>query len=262
MEKQVQTQEAAGRHVQVKRWRTIFISDVHLGTRGCKSRILLDFLKHNESETLYLVGDIIDGWRIKRSRYWPQEHSDVVQKILRKVRKGTRTIYVPGNHDEFLRDYLEVHVGGIEITPESIHTTADGKKLLVIHGDQFDGVMRYAKWLAHLGDTAYTVALEANNLCNYLRRKLGMSYWSLSRYLKYQVKSAVNFISEFETTLANEARRRDVDGVVCGHIHHAEIREIDGALYCNDGDWVETCSALVEDFDGKLQLIYWQMTAA
>lgn len=253
------TEVLVNSHVVPRRWRTIFISDLHLGTRGCKSEMLLNFLRKNESETLYLVGDIIDGWRLKKSRYWPQQHSDVVQKVLRKVRKGTRAIYIPGNHDEFLRDYLDVHVGGIEILPEDIHTTADGRRLLVIHGDQFDGVMRYAKWLAHLGDTAYTVALQANNICNFWRRRLGLQYWSLSAYLKNQVKGAVNFISNFETTLAQEARRRGADGIVCGHIHHAEMREIDGVLYCNDGDWVESCTALVEDFDGSLHLLRWQL---
>jgi UDP-2,3-diacylglucosamine pyrophosphatase LpxH len=254
----MQTQfDAHQQHAAPRRWRSIFISDLHLGTRGCKSEMLLDFLRCNESDCLYLVGDIIDGWRLKRARYWPQEHNDVVQKVLRKVRKGTRTIYVPGNHDEFLRDYLEMHVGGIEILPETVHTTADGRRLLIIHGDQFDGVMLHAKWLAHLGDTAYTLALNANNILSYVRRKLGLPYWSLSCYLKHRVKKAVNFISDFESALSAEALRRGVDGVVCGHIHHAEMREINGVLYCNDGDWVESCTALVEDFDGKLYLIRW-----
>jgi UDP-2,3-diacylglucosamine pyrophosphatase LpxH len=242
-----------------KRWRTIFISDTHLGTRGCRASMLLDFLRYNDADTIYLVGDMIDGWRLRKGWFWPQEHNDVVQKVMRKVRKGTRVIYVPGNHDEFLRDFLGIHAGGVEIVPYLVHETADGKRLLVIHGDQFDCVMLHAKWLMHLGDSAYTLALQANTAFSYLRRKLGLPYWSLSKYLKSKVKGAVNFIGDFEQTLAAEARRQGVDGVVCGHIHHAQMREIDGILYNNTGDWVESCTALVEDFDGDLQLIHWQM---
>ena len=244
-----------------RRWRSIWISDTHLGTRGCKCQLLLDFLRHNESEYLYLVGDLIDGWKLRRGWFWPQEHNDVVQKVLRKVRHGTKAFFIPGNHDEFARDFLGLNVGDIDILPFTIHVTADRKRLLVIHGDQFDGVMKYAKWLAHLGDSAYEFALRLNGGFNWLRRKLGLPYWSLSKYLKLKVKHAVNFISDFECALAAEARRQGVDGVVCGHIHHPEIRDIDGILYCNDGDWVESCTALVEDFDGSLQLIHWQIAS-
>ncbi len=245
-----------------RQWRSIWISDTHIGTRGCKSPLLLDFLRHNDSQFLYLVGDIVDGWRLRKAWYWLQEHNDILQKILRKVRKGTKAFYIPGNHDEFARDFLGLNVGDIEIVPDLIHETADGKHLLVIHGDQFDVVMHYAKWLALLGDSAYSFALRLNGGLNTLRRRLGLPYWSLSMYLKRRVKHAVNFISDFEFALAEEARRRGADGVVCGHIHHPEMREINGILYCNDGDWVESCSALVEDFDGSLHLIHWQMAPA
>jgi len=243
--------------VDVTRYRSIWISDVHLGTRGCKAEYLLDFLKSSESETLYLVGDILDGWRLKKTWYWPQSHNDVLQKLLRKARKGTRVICIPGNHDEFLRGYTGVEFGQIPIHKHAIHEAADGKKYLVVHGDQFDGIVSYAKWLALLGDTAYTFALCLNDLYNKVRRKLGMQYWSLSAYLKHKVKNAVAFVANYETAMAEVARKRNLQGVICGHIHHAEIREIDGITYCNDGDWVESCTALVEHFDGRLEIVYW-----
>jgi UDP-2,3-diacylglucosamine pyrophosphatase LpxH len=241
----------------VRRYRTIWISDIHLGTRGCKAEFLLDFLRQTESETLYLVGDIVDGWRLKRSWYWPQPHNDVVQKLLRKARKGTRVVYIPGNHDELLRRFLEINIGQIEVLSEAIHETANGKRLLVMHGDEFDAVVRYARWLAFLGDWAYNAALAANYWINLLRRRLGLSYWSLSAYLKQRVKNAVEYISRFELAVAEAAAKRGVDGVVCGHIHHAEIREIAGVTYCNDGDWVESCTALVEHVDGRLEILKW-----
>ena len=239
------------------RYRTIWISDIHLGTRGCKAEYLLEFLKVTESETLYLVGDIIDGWRLKRSWYWTQQQNDVLQKLLRKARKGTRVVYVPGNHDEAGRDYTDMQFGGISVVMEAIHTTADNRTLLVIHGDHFDGIVRYAKWLAVLGDHAYTLALNLNTAFNHLRHRMGLPYWSLSAYLKHKVKNAVAYISDYEDAVAEEARRRGVDGVVCGHIHHAEIRQVDDILYCNDGDWVESCTALVEHFDGTLEILRW-----
>ncbi|WP_299619811.1 UDP-2,3-diacylglucosamine diphosphatase [Pelagibius sp.] len=239
------------------RYRSIFISDIHLGTRGCKADYLLDFLKNTECETLYLVGDIFDGWRLKRNWYWPQAHNDVVQKLLRKVRKGMRLVYVPGNHDEVLRDYLGMHFGGVEVIKEVIHETADGKRMLVIHGDEFDGIVKYARWLALLGDWAYVTMLQVNTVFNYLRRKLGFGYWSLSAYLKHRVKNAVQFISNFEDAVVAEAKRHKVDGVICGHIHLAEMRMIDGILYVNDGDWVESCTALVEHMDGRLEILHW-----
>ena len=240
------------------RHRAIWISDVHLGTAGCKADFLLDFLKWNESDTLYLVGDIIDGWQLKKGWTWSQSHNDVVQKILRKARKGTRVIYVPGNHDEFARGYVEHAFGGIEVVYEAVHVTADGRRLLVTHGDLFDGVIRHAKWLAHLGDTLYTLVLALNHWFNRVRARLGFGYWSLSQYLKHKVKNAVGFIADYEHALINEARRRGFDGVVCGHIHKAEIRMIDGLLYCNDGDWVESLTALVEDHAGRLAIVEWK----
>lgn len=239
------------------RYRAIWISDVHLGTRGCKAAFLLDFLRNTDSEYLYLVGDIVDGWRLRRSWYWHQLHNDVVQKLLRKARKGTNVVYVPGNHDEMLRDYLDLHFGGVYVTGEAVHETAAGKRLLILHGDDFDGVVRYARWLAFLGDRAYSVALVVNHWFNKVRLRLGYPYWSLSAFLKHKVKNAVNYIGDFEKAVAAEAKRRGVDGVVCGHIHKAEMREIDGILYCNDGDWVESCTALVEDASGRLEILHW-----
>jgi UDP-2,3-diacylglucosamine pyrophosphatase LpxH len=241
----------------ITRYRTIWLSDIHLGTRGCKAEFLLDFLRCNESETLYLVGDIIDGWRLRRSWYWAQSHNDVIQKVLRKARKGTHVTYIPGNHDEWLRDYTGLEFGGIALMDEVIHTTADGKRLLILHGDAFDGVVKYARWLALLGDWAYTLTLWVNNHFNHIRRKLGYPYWSLSAYLKGKVKNAVEYVGNFAEAVAEEARRRGVDGVVCGHIHKAEIRDLGGLLYCNDGDWVESCTALVEHLDGRLEIINW-----
>jgi UDP-2,3-diacylglucosamine pyrophosphatase LpxH len=240
-----------------QRHRTIWISDVHLGTPGCKAEFLLDFLKWNESDTLYLVGDILDGWRLRKGWHWPQAHNDVVQKILRKARKGTRVVYVPGNHDEFARGYVGHAFGGIEVLPEVTHRTADGKRLLVTHGDLFDGVVQQARWLALLGDQMYVLILALNHWFNRIRARLGFGYWSLSQYLKHKAKTAVAFITDFELALVREARRRGFDGVVCGHIHKAEIRMVDGMLYCNDGDWVESLTALVEDHSGRLRIVEW-----
>ena len=244
-----------GESATTKHYRAIFISDLHLGTPGCQAEALLEFLKTHSCDTLYLVGDIIDGWQLRRKWYWPQAHNDVVQKLLRKARKGCRVIYVPGNHDEFARDFLNHSFGGVEVVEDAVHITTDGKKLWVIHGDYFDGVIQFAKWLAYLGDTLYDWALKANRHLNYMRGRLGMPYWSLSAYLKLKVKKAVNFISDFEVAVAHEAKKQGYDGVVCGHIHHAEIRKIDGVLYCNDGDWVESLSTLVEHHDGRLEIL-------
>jgi UDP-2,3-diacylglucosamine pyrophosphatase LpxH len=237
--------------------RTIFISDTHLGTRGCKAEALADFLAHNECQTLFLVGDIVDGWQLKRRWYWNDAQSQVVGEILRKVDAGTRVIFVPGNHDEFAREYAGRLFAGVEVINETVHETADGKKLLVLHGDRFDGVIACAKWLAHVGDWAYGVALSWNEMLFRARKALGLPYWSLSAWLKHKVKNAVEYISRYEETVAAEARRRGVDGVVCGHIHHAEIRMIGDVLYLNDGDWVESCSALVEDARGNLEILRW-----
>jgi UDP-2,3-diacylglucosamine pyrophosphatase LpxH len=239
------------------RFRSLWISDLHLGTPGCQAEALLDFLRRTRCETLFLVGDIVDGWQLKRSWFWPQAHNDVVQKLLRKARKGTRVIFVPGNHDEFARRYLGHNFGGIEVVEDWIHETADGRLLWVTHGDLFDGVVQCAKWLAHVGDQMYEFTLRLNRHLNSLRARMGLPYWSLSGYLKHKVKRAVAYVGDFEAAVAREARRRGVDGVVCGHIHRAELREIDGIVYANDGDWVESLTALAEHADGRLEIIDW-----
>lgn len=243
--------------MQTKQYRSIWISDTHLGTRGCQSDFLLSFLQHHNAEHIYLVGDIIDGWRLKKNWYWDKTHDAIVHEVLEKAKQGTQITYIPGNHDEVLRQFINHHISNIEIKSEVVHTTADHRQFLVLHGDQFDGVMQYARWLATLGDFLYERILSLNAVYNRFRRKLGYSYWSLSAWLKHKTKSAVNFITAFEEILAREARRRELDGVICGHIHHAEIREIDGILYCNDGDWVESCTALVENWDGSLAIVHW-----
>ena len=242
---------------RVTRFRTILISDFHLGTRGCKAEFLLDFLRHTESEFLYLVGDIVDGWRLRRSWYWAQSHNDVIQKILRKARKGTKVFYIPGNHDEWLRDYTELQMGGVMLLPEAIHETADGKRLLVMHGDAFDGVVRYAKWLALLGDWAYELTLRLNNVLNRARRRLGLSLLVALGLSQVQGQERGPVRQRLRQSDRRRGRERGVDGIVCGHIHHAEMRQIGGVLYCNDGDWVESCTALVEHFDGTLEIIRW-----
>ena len=244
-----------GEDSEAVRVRTLFLSDLHLGTKGCQAALLLDFLKDYDADTIYLVGDIVDGWQLRSGWYWPQAHNDVVQKLLRKVRKGSHLVYVPGNHDEFLRDYIGTTFGGIEIADSRIHESADGKRYLVIHGDQFDMVVRHARWLAHLGDGAYTFALFVNTGLNRIRRRLGLSYWSLSAWAKLKVKNAVNFIGQFEEFLSEEARRQGADGVICGHIHHAANREISGLRYLNTGDWVESCTAIVEHYDGRMEVL-------
>jgi UDP-2,3-diacylglucosamine pyrophosphatase LpxH len=245
-----------------RRYRAIFISDNHLGTPGCQALALLDFLRRTESEFLYLVGDIVDGWQLKRRWYWHQSHNDIIQKVLRKARKGTNVVYIPGNHDEGARHFLDLAFGDIVIRPEAIHVTADGRRLLVTHGDFFDGVVQCAKWLALLGDALYVFILRVNQHFNALRARLGLPYWSLSQYLRHKVKNAVRYIGAFEEALVREARTRGLDGVVCGHIHKAELRVVDGVLYCNDGDWVESLTALVEHDDGTLELVDWPGVAA
>lgn len=237
--------------------RAIWISDVHLGTAGCQAESLLSFLKHHESQYLYLVGDIVDGWQLRKSWYWPSAHNDVIQKLLRRARKGCEVVYVPGNHDEAARDYCGLSMGGVSVRKECDHTLKDGRRLLIVHGDEYDNIIRYAKWLAYVGDTLYTFSLWLNRVYNRLRVRLGYPYWSLSAFLKHRVKNAVSFITDFEQQLVAEARRRGYDGVVCGHIHHAKIEEIDGMLYCNDGDWVESLTALVETHEGTLEIVRW-----
>jgi UDP-2,3-diacylglucosamine pyrophosphatase LpxH len=241
----------------IVRFRSIWISDVHLGTTGCQAARLLEFLRATESDNLYLVGDIIDGWQLKRRWYWDQIHNNIIQTVLKKAKKGTNVVFIPGNHDEAARQFIDIDFGGIKVRDELVHVTAKGKRMLVLHGDRFDGVIACAKWLAYLGDSAYTVILKFNQVFNAWRARMGLPYWSLSQYLKSKVKNAVSYITKFEDALADEARKRGFDGVICGHIHKAEIRDIDGIMYCNDGDWVESLSALVEEEDGEIRLITW-----
>lgn len=239
------------------RVRALFISDVHLGMRGCQADQLVEFIRCYDPEVLYLVGDIVDGWALKSSWFWPQLHNDVVQKLMRKARKGTRIIYIPGNHDEFLRDYYGTHFGGIEVMKDTVHEGLDGRRYLVVHGDLFDVVIKHARWLALLGDKAYDFAIAANTVFNRVRRRLGLPYWSLSQWAKLKVKNAVSFIGDFEKTLANEAGRHSCEGVICGHIHHAAIEIYHGVRYVNCGDWVESCTAAVEHLDGRFEIIRW-----
>jgi UDP-2,3-diacylglucosamine pyrophosphatase LpxH len=237
--------------------RTVWISDIHLGTAGCQAELLCDFLQSIECETLYLVGDIVDGWRLKKGWYWPDQHNEVVRRLLKMAHRGTRVVYIPGNHDEMFRDYAGFSFGGIEVELEAVHITADGRSLLVVHGDAFDGVVLYARWLAFLGDQAYTLLLKANILVNAVRRRFKLPYWSLSAYLKKRVKNAVQYIGQFEEVVAREASNRGIDGVICGHIHCAEIRQIGAITYYNDGDWVESCTALTEAKDGSMAILDW-----
>jgi UDP-2,3-diacylglucosamine pyrophosphatase LpxH len=237
------------------RYRSVFISDVHLGTRECQAELLLDFIREIECETLYLVGDIVDGWRLKDGWFWPQTHNDVVQKILRMARKGVKVVYIPGNHDEFARDFCGTHFGGVVVARDAVHIAADGKRYLVLHGDAFDGVVNQARWRALLGDWAYRALLHFNTGWNQIRRRLGLGYWSFAAFLKGHVKNAAKYIAKFEESVAAEARGRGFDGVVCGHIHKAEHRVIDGVIYINDGDWVESCTAVVEFYDGRFELV-------
>ena len=243
------------------RLRSVFISDVHLGFKGCRAEFLLDFLRRVECEQIYLVGDIIDLWSLQRTFYWPQAHNDVIRTILGKAKHGTRVVYVPGNHDRSFRDHDGLTLGNVEIRLEAIHETADGRQFLVLHGDEFDSIVRASPLLESVGNHAYAAALRLNRYVNAVRQRLGYPYWSLAAFLKHKVKNAVKYIANFERALAVEARRRGVDGVICGHIHRAEITEIDGILYCNDGDWVESCTTLVEDFAGRLSLLRWTETA-
>jgi UDP-2,3-diacylglucosamine pyrophosphatase LpxH len=247
---------------RTRRLRTIFLSDIHLGTPGCKAAHLIDFLRHHQADQLYLIGDVIDAWALKRRFFWPQSHNDVIQKVLRCARKGTRVIYVPGNHDEVGRQFAGLNFGDIAIRAEAEHHLLDGRRLWVVHGDFADGVIQHAPWLAKVGDRLYDFILGLNRHFNDLRAFLGRDYWSLSQYLKHKTKNAVSFITNFEHVLLREARRRGYDGVVCGHIHKAEIRTMDGLLYCNDGDWVESLTALVETLDGELEIVEWKVIHA
>ena len=239
------------------RLRTVFISDIHLGFRGCSAELLLDFLHRVEMDTLLLVGDIIDVWSLEKAMFWPASHSDVLRTILGKAKRGTKVIFVPGNHDEVFREFDGAVFGNLEIHREYIHTGVNGRRMLVLHGDEFDSVVKCSPWLAKLGSSIYDLLLAANPYINWCRRKLNLPHWSLSMYLKQKAKAAVQYIGSFEDAVANAARKRGVDMVVCGHIHHAEMRNINGVLYCNDGDWVESCTSLVEDMNGHMRLLHW-----
>jgi len=240
-----------------RRYRTIWISDIHLGTRGCNAEMLIDFLDSTDSETMYLVGDIIDGWRLRKKLYWPATHNDVVWRILKRAKRGTRIVYIPGNHDEIVRQFAGLNFGGVEIHRAAIHETADGRRLLVLHGDEFDAVMLAHRWLAVVGDALYEVLMVLSGWINAVRRRFGLPYWSLSKMAKHKVKNAVEFISQYEEVVTRAAAARKVDGVVCGHIHTAEMKEFGGVSYYNDGDWVEGCTALVEHFDGRMEILNW-----
>ena len=239
-------------------YRSVFISDVHLGTKMSQPAALLEFLKLIECDYLYLVGDIIDGWAMSNRFYWPQEHNDVIQKLLRKARKGTNIIYLPGNHDEFLRSFGEQELGNIRLIDTCMHVGADGKRYRVMHGDQFDVVIKHAKWLAHIGSWAYDSLISLNVIVSSMRRWFNLRPWSLSAWAKYKVKTAVNFIGDYEENLASYAGSHGCDGIICGHIHHANIREIDNILYLNSGDWVESCTALVEHEDGRWEILRYE----
>jgi UDP-2,3-diacylglucosamine pyrophosphatase LpxH len=250
-------EQGSDKHGLKKRYRALFISDVHLGTTGCQADLLLDFLRRHEADTYYLVGDIVDFWRIKRAPHWPQSHNDVIQKLLRLVRKGARFVYIPGNHDEDLRSYCGQHLGGVEFKLNDIYVAANGRRFLVTHGDEFDAVIRYVKWLSFLGNGAYVLGHGLNTAFNKVRRQFGLSQWSLSAYLKHKVKTAVNYIGDFEIALAGEARQHGAEGVICGHIHFAAMRDIEGVAYINCGDWMESGTAVGETLDGHFEIIRW-----
>jgi UDP-2,3-diacylglucosamine pyrophosphatase LpxH len=242
--------------MEPNRYRTIWISDLHLGIRESKTEFLLDFLRCNRADRYYLVGDVVDGWALQRSWYWPDAHNDVIQALL-DIARRTDVTYIPGNHDEAARRFPGIRLGGIDIRKQATHTTADGRRFLILHGDEFDGVIRHARWLSKVGAWAYIGTLKLNRYVNRVRRWLSMPYWSVSAYLKQRTKRAVQFIADFEHAVARRAQTKDVDGVVCGHIHQPEMRSIDGVQYVNTGDWVESCTALVEHHDGRLEIVRW-----
>lgn len=239
------------------KYRAVWISDTHLGSRDCQAATLNAFLKNVKCEYLYIVGDFIDLWQLRRKWHWPQDLNNIVQRVLKKAKKGTQVVYVPGNHDETFREYAGLEFGGVRILKQAVHETLDGRRLLVLHGDEFDAVVQYNKWLALLGSAAYDKLIYANRLVNFMRRHCGLPYWSLANYLKRKVKNAIKYINSYEEALILDARKRQFHGVVCGHIHQPVIREQSGFVYCNTGDWVENCTALVETFEGKLEIVRW-----
>lgn len=241
-----------------QRFRTVWISDLHLGVPESRADLVYDFLRHTDCEYLYLVGDIVDCWRLRKSWYWPQLYNNLCRTILGKAKNGAEVVYVPGNHDEVFRQYLGLDLGAIAIRRELVHETVDGRLLLVMHGDEFDSIVKHQRWLAHIGSAAYELALKANRWLNAVRRLCGCPYWSLSAYLKRRVKNAVQYLDNFEHAVRHEARRRGADGLVCGHLHHARLTTSDELIYGNAGDWVESCTALVEHLDGRLEIINWR----
>ena len=238
-------------------YRSIFVSDIHLGTRGCQADLLLDFLEQVTCDRLFLVGDIVDRWKLKSGWQWPKSHGEVVHAVLGMARGGVEVTYIPGNHDDRVRDFCGIHFGGVVVARDAVHETADGRRFLILHGDAFDGVIRHARWLAFFGGFAYRLALFLNTLLNRARRRMGFRYWSLAAFLKSKVKNALHVIDNFQAAVTAEARRRGLDGVICGHIHKADLRTVDGITYANDGDWVESCTALVEHHDGRLGILRW-----
>lgn len=239
------------------RYRSIFISDVHLGTQDCQAEFLLEFLQSTDCENLYLVGDIVDMWKLKNGVYWPRINNLVVQTIRDKARQGVNVVYVPGNHDDLMRDFVGSNVDGIEIRKEVIHTTAQGERLLIVHGDMFDDVVKSIHWLEHVGSHLYELAMALSRAYNKIRRRFGYSYWSFAAFIKYKFANAVKYIRSYEMAAALEARRRGVDGIVCGHIHHPNIVRSADVTYINTGDWVEHCTAVTEDMSGTIELVDW-----
>jgi UDP-2,3-diacylglucosamine pyrophosphatase LpxH len=241
-------------------YKTIWLSDIHLGFKDCRADYLLDFLNRVDCETIYLVGDVVDLWAMKRSLYWPPSHYEVLRTLFHKANAGTRVVYIPGNHDEPFRDYVGNIFGPIEIRKEAVYTTVKGKRLLMFHGDILDEHMQLRKWESLIGDAAYDLLLFLNRWANFFRRRFGRHYWSLATYIKQRIPNARQVIDVFERAAVKEAERRGLDGVICGHIHQPALKEIDGLLYCNDGDWIENCTLLSESHDGELELLQWTET--
>jgi UDP-2,3-diacylglucosamine pyrophosphatase LpxH len=238
--------------------RALFLSDIHLGSRACRAEQLLDFLKTYEPEYIFLIGDIVDFWAMSRSVYWPQSHNTVVQKILKKARHEVKVFLIPGNHDEALREYIGHSFGDITVTRDYVHTATDGKRYVLLHGDEYDQVTTCHRWASHLGDFSYTLLIDLNRALSLLRRKLGIRcHWSLADFAKRNVLRAVSFISDFENAVVRNVKRHGHDGVICGHIHTPVIKRIDGITYINCGDWVDNCTAIVEHYDGRMQLVRW-----
>lgn len=239
-------------------YRTLWLSDIHLGCRDCKAEFLLNFLADNEADRIYLVGDIVDFWALKRRVYWPASHNAVLNLLLKKAQQGTEVVYLPGNHDELMKPYVELLFGSIQIHQEFVHETVTGKRLLMLHGDKYDSVVCFGKFHAMLGDVLYDVSLWLNRQCHGIRKRLGLPYWSMASYIKTKVKKANEAIRRYRDAAIADAKEQGVDGIICGHIHHPQMEMVDGILYCNDGDWIENCTLMVENQSGDLKLLRWQ----